>query len=68
MDSSTSTLWTGRVSSRKGFWLLFIITGFIEILVYNANRVDPDQMPQNVASDLGLHCLSMSLFGDARHK
>ena len=22
-----------------------------------ANSVDPDQMPQNVASDLGLHCL-----------
>ena len=22
-----------------------------------ANNVDPDQMPQNVASDLGLHCL-----------
>ena len=22
-----------------------------------ANSVDPDQMPQSVASDLGLHCL-----------
>ena len=22
-----------------------------------ANSVDPDQMPQNVASDQGLHCL-----------
>ena len=55
------------VSNRKGVWLLFIITGFIEILVYNANRVDPDQMPHSVASDLGLYCLSMSLFGDARH-
>ena len=22
-----------------------------------ANSVDPDQMPQNAASDLGLHCL-----------
>ena len=22
-----------------------------------ANSVDPDHMPQNVASDLGLHCL-----------
>ena len=39
-------------------WLLFIITYcFIEIIVFNANSVDPDQMPQNVASDLGLHFL-----------
>ena len=26
-----------------------------------ANNVDPDQMPHYVASDLGLHCLPMSL-------
>ena len=26
-----------------------------------ANSVDPDQTPQNAASDLGLHCLPMSL-------
>ena len=32
-----------------------------------ANSVDPDQMPQSVASDLGLHFLSMSLSRDARH-
>ena len=29
--------------------------------VFNANNVDPDQMPYCVASDLGLHCLLMSL-------
>ena len=29
----------------------------------NANSVDPDQTPRLAASDLGLHCLSMS-----RHK
>ena len=23
------------------------------------NNTDPDQMPQNMASDLGLHCLSL---------
>ena len=39
----------------------------IEILVFNANRVDPDQMPQNVASDLDLHCLLMFLLWNARH-
>ena len=26
-----------------------------------ANAEDPDQAPQNVASDLGLHCLPMTL-------
>ena len=26
-----------------------------------ANSVDPDQTPHNVASDLGLHCLFMSI-------
>ena len=32
------------------------------------NSVDPDHKSRSVASDLGLHCLPMSLFGDARHK
>ena len=26
-----------------------------------ANNEDPDQTPHNVASDLGLHCLPMTL-------
>ena len=30
------------------------------MLSIGANRVDPDQMPQNAASDLGLHCLPLS--------
>ena len=28
----------------------------------SAKEVDPDQMPHDVASDLGLHCLPMTLF------
>ena len=32
-----------------------------------ANSGDPDQTPHSVASDLGLHCLSMSYKKDARH-
>ena len=28
-----------------------------------ANSGDPDQMPQNVASDLGLHFLPVTMFG-----
>ena len=27
------------------------------------NSDDPEQMPQNVASDLGLHCLPITLLG-----
>ena len=28
-----------------------------------ANRGDPDQTPHSGASDLGLHCLPVTLFG-----
>ena len=38
------------------------------ILVFNANSVDPDQVPHSAASDLGLHCLPVSLLRDARLK
>ena len=41
---------------------------FIEIPLFSANGVDPDQTPRSAASDLGLHCLPMSLLWDARHK
>ena len=30
------------------------------------NSVDPDEMPQNAASDLGLHCLPITLLGVSR--
>ena len=33
-----------------------------------ANSGDPDQMPQNEASDLGLHCLPNTLLGVSRLK
>ena len=39
---------------------------FIEIPVFNANSVEPDQTPHSVASDLALNCLSMSLLWDTR--
>ena len=38
-----------------------LIPSFIEIPVFHANSVDPDQTPRSAASDLGLHCLPMSL-------
>ena len=44
-----------------GVWVVFIKPCFTEIPVFNANSVDPDQTPHSAASDLGLHCLPMSL-------
>ena len=49
------------ISSRRIVRLIFIITMFIEISVFNANNVDPDQTPHSEASDLGLHSLTMFL-------
>ena len=43
--------------------LLLLLSCFVEISELNANSVDPDQMPQNAASDLGLHCLPVSNYG-----
>ena len=40
---------------------------FIEIPEFNANSVDPDQIMCSMASDLGLHCLPLSLLWDARY-
>ena len=34
--------------------------------MFNAKSVDPDQMAHSAASDLGLHCLPMSLLWKAR--
>ena len=33
-----------------------------------ANNVDPDQTPHYVASDLGLHCLPMTLLRVSRSR
>ena len=66
IDSSTSTLWTGLFPIQGclvSFLLLPCLIGASEL---NANIVDPEQMPQSAASDLGLHCLRMSLLWDAR--
>ena len=56
----------GFISYIRGVWLVFIIIIFAEISELNANSVDPDQMPHSAVSDLGLHCLPMSLLWGAR--
>ena len=43
-----------------------IIVMYYKIVELNANSVDPDQTPRSSASDLGLHCLPISLLWDAR--
>ena len=60
--------WDRSISYITGVWLVIIVTIFIEIPVFNTNSVDPDQTPQNAASDLGLYFLSVSILWDTRHK
>ena len=40
-----------------------VLPSVIEICDFGANSVDPGQTPRSAASDLGLHCLPMSLYG-----
>ena len=40
-------------------WVPSLKFSFSEIPASETNSRDSDQMPQNVASDLGLHCLSL---------
>ena len=47
---------------------LVLLPYFIDIFVFNADSIDPNQTPRSVASDLGLHCLPMSLLCDAGRK
>ena len=47
---------------------LLLLLCFIEIPVFNANSVDPDQRTYSVASDLGLHCLPITLLWVSRLK
>ena len=45
-----------------------LLPSFVGISELNANSIDPDQTPRYVTSDLGLHCLPVSLLWDARLK
>ena len=45
----------------KGCLVSFYFYHFLSVsVVFYANSADPDQTPRSAASDLGLHCLSMS--------
>ena len=69
VDSSTTTLWTGLFPKAGYLVCIFYyhydviyLFFFFEILAFNANSVDPDQMLHSAASDLGLQCLLITLF------
>ena len=52
------------INNRMTVWLPCVI----EIPIFNANSVDPNQTPCSAAYDLSLHCLPMSLERESRHK
>ena len=53
----------GGISEQKFTSWSSYYSCFIEIPVFNANSVDPDQMLHFVASDLSLHYLTVILLG-----
>ena len=59
VDSSTLKCWTSPFVI-LGVWVYFV--AFILFLMENpvSKRSRPDQMPHDVASDLGLRCLPMT--------
>ena len=68
MDSSISVLWTGPFVIEGVTGKFLLSKYFIQIPVFNANIVNPDQTPRSAASDLGLHCLQISFLWDASQK
>ena len=50
----------------KRFGLAYFITSFAEMLMFNSNSVDPYQILQNVASEMGLHGSPKSHFSNTR--
>ena len=47
---------------------ILLSSWFIEITELNASFVETGQRSHSAASDLGLHCLPMSILWDAKHK
>ena len=50
----------------RGVWSILSLLFYFLWKILLANTVDPDQMPDYVASDLGLHCLFMTLLRASR--
>ena len=61
--------WTFPLLSVGRVYLLFVAVSGLFCRLWKillANNVDPDQMPHYVASDLGPHCLPMTLLRVSR--
>ena len=56
------------ISVRRNVWLVLLLSCFIANPLFNANSVDSGHTSHSAASDLGLHCLQMSLLWDAWHR
>ena len=63
----TFSLWTGPFTIQGCLDIFLLLLPRLKN-VFNANREDPDQTPHSAASDLGLHCLPLSLILGARLK
>ena len=68
VGSSTTTFWTGLFPITWCLVSFDYYLCFLEILVFNANSVDPDQTPHSAAADLALHCLPDTLLRVSRQK
>ena len=61
VDSSTAICWMCPFLILGVLGLFCHFYSIFDGKILLANNVDPDQMPHYVASDLGLHCLPMTL-------
>ena len=61
IDSSTAICWTSPFVILGMSYLFCRFYPVFDAKILLANNVDPDQMPHYVASDLGLHCLPITL-------
>ena len=50
----------------RGVGSIFVAFLLFSMEILLANNVDPDQTPHYVASDLGLHCLPLTLLRASR--
>ena len=66
VDSSTVICWASPFFILGVSDLFCCFYSIFSWKILLTNNVDPDQMPHYVASDLGLHCLSMTLFWVSR--
>ena len=64
VDSTISVVWKAPLPI-EGVLDFFLSSpcffSFKKVPAFNTNKVDSDQTPRSAASDLGLHCLALSL-------